>query len=116
MGRRKEIEVSQTQVEIDPHKHARSGDPGTSHAAAKSIVTAAKGQCREILDVLMLGKPMTQDELAEVLGIDGHRISKRLPDLEHAGLAHTTGEERKGLSGRYQRVWRASDNAFTPAE
>lgn len=92
-------------VDYSPRKHARSGDPDTSHEAAflinarEDMLSAAR---------LLLKGDKTPDEVKNLL--DGHDVHQRFADLERHNLARPTGEKRKSNQGRNMRVW-----ALTPA-
>lgn len=72
---------------LDPPR-ARLRDPDTSKEAAEAI--------------------KAKDELAKRLPFDSVECARRLADAERMGVAQPTGLSRCGLSGRRQRVWRAS--------
>ena len=90
---------------------ARSADPDTSHAAARSMVAAQPSIQERILEALT--QPMTQFELARATGLRPEQVHKRLselargnPDEKIAPLIDDTGERRVGDTGRLCIVWR----------
>lgn len=82
---------------------ARASDPPTSHAAARS--RGLIGQKLLVYQALAAG-PAGQTELGRRIGMDAHRVNKRLADLEHDGLAEPTGDEVRNDGGCLERVWR----------
>jgi hypothetical protein len=99
-----------------PEPGARSTDPGTSHAAARSMRDAVTGQRRLVLravawagadgatawdivtDLMRRGLPMIQQSV----------VARRLTDLHAAGLIEDSGDTRKGSSSRQLIVWRVT--------
>ena len=83
-------------------KRARSLDPVTSHAAADQA-TFASQHFDQIVDCLQRFGARGKDGIAELTGLDGNQVARRLPEM--ARLGHTT----KSKSGRAEREWQ-----FTP--
>lgn len=97
----------QLDIPLEPRVHARHDDPRTSKAAAGQLGDAFTSLCNRLLAALR-EQPSTAGELADRLELDVWQVNKRLPDLKEAGLAETTGAERKWWkSQRQQREWRA---------
>ena len=89
---------------------ARSADPDTSHAAARSMVAAQPSIQERILQALV--RPMTQFELARATGLRPEQVHKRLSELStsipdvYVAEIIDTGERRAGDTGRMCIVWR----------
>ncbi len=86
---------------------ARLRDPDTSKEAAEAIKAKAGTHVFAIVSSLRHAGPATIDELAKRLPYSVE-CARRLSDAEQMGIAQPTGLSRCGLSGRRQRVWRAS--------
>lgn len=93
---------------IAPETRARTSDPATSHAAAKSSSRWAASHAGRIFVALVGHGPRTVDELSAIVGLQSQQINKRLPELERLGLALPTDELRPSRSGHQERVWRAA--------
>ena len=93
-------------VNPEPRKLARLEDPSTSKKAALRVDEFAGNLCAKIYQELKKGDG-TFEQLAARLGLRPDQIWRRLPDLQKAGFAEPTEEEKAGQSGRAQRVWRA---------
>lgn len=102
------LNTEQLRLDFEARRHARAGDPGTSHRAAAMAGELARGHCERILAVLRGSAGMTADVIAERVGLSAHQVNKRLPDLKQAGLAEPTGEIGKSRSNRPARLWRAT--------
>ncbi len=89
--------------DVDPPR-ARRVDPETSHAAAASAVELAKRHHALILEALKHG-PAGASVLSTRIGLDAHRVGKRLCELERAGLIRLTGRTVPSASGRQEREW-----------
>jgi len=86
-------------------KRARSLDPATSHAAADQVDFAGQ-HFDKIVDCLQRFGAQGKDSIAELTGLDGHQVGKRLPELAKIGLVELTGRVTKSKSGRAEREWR----------
>ena len=86
------------------HRHA---DPATSVAAARSMTGEHLNAMQaEVLDALVeLGGEGTLDDVIARTGRFPHTTSRRLTDLEQAGVIRKTDRTRAGRSGRQQTVW-----------
>lgn len=93
---------------LDDGPRARQSDPWTSQVAAQRAAEFAGSHIDVILACLGRHGPATIDELAKRLPLDSVECARRLADAEQMGVAQPTGLSRRGLSGRRQRVWRAS--------
>jgi predicted ArsR family transcriptional regulator len=93
--------------DFDPKSHARRGDPDTSHAAARTL--RVKTLMRELLLLFGTYDGLTNQEAADLLGMEFHRVSKRLSDLDNLGFIEDTGRRRAGRSGRAQMVRQITD-------
>ena len=90
----------------DPAANARAGDPVTSFAAARQAREFSGTQCDLIEQALRSHGPMSKDQLASRLRLDGVAIARRLADLQRTGRAEPTTETRRSMAGRQERVWR----------
>jgi predicted HTH transcriptional regulator len=90
----------------DVAANVRASDPVTSFQAAREARAFASSQCDMIAAALRAHGPMSKDQLAARLRLDGVAIARRLADLQKAGRAVPTGETRPSVSGRSERVWR----------
>lgn len=92
---------------------ARRTDPQTSHDAAASMGMAATMQCAKVLHALReLGKAGAE-QIGERCNLPAYAVRKRLPELFDADLAVPTGDKRKTLSGRSERVWRCTGGVMS---
>ena len=88
---------------LDPHTHARTTDPATSHLAAAKL-TDKTTMLRKLLWAYAV-RPMTAEEASDYCGYtaaDG--AWKRSSDLAARGLIVDTDQARTGRSGRLQIV------------
>lgn len=72
---------------------ARTTDPPTSHLAAEKAELTAPGIRQICLAEVKRNPGQTAAEIAASVGIDPYAASRRLPELEKAGLVHK-GESR----------------------
>ena len=86
-------------------KRARSLDPVTSHAAADQI-TFANQHFDQIVDCLQRFGARGKDGIAELTGLDGNQVARRLPEMARLGMVELTGHTTKSKSGRAEREWR----------
>ena len=86
-------------------KRARSLDPVTSHAAAEQVDFASQ-HFDKIVDCLQRFGARGKDGIAELTGLDGNQVARRLPELAKIGLVELTGRVTKSKSGRAEREWR----------
>ena len=86
-------------------KRARSLDPSTSHAAAEQV-DFAKQHFDLIVDCLQRFGARGKDGIAELTGLDGNQVARRLPEMARVGLVELTGRTTKSNSGRAEREWR----------
>lgn len=82
---------------------ARSTDPATSSAAARSV--DPRGQHREIMRLLRELGSANRYEIASAGRLTEYQVGRRLSELEQAGLIQWTGVTRAGSTGRSQRVF-----------
>jgi hypothetical protein len=118
-----EHEVIPGQISIDEAlattvAHARTSDPGTSHAAARSITPETmRASQRAVLRIFERQGAMTDEQLAKEYD---HRFTwepslfprqspsglrTRRKELTDAGLLRDSGIRRKLYSGRLAIVW-----------
>jgi len=95
------------QLDWVPRDHARRRDPGTSHAAARSMRSDASALMEQIHADLKLRGPSTQSELAARLALRPDQVWRRVSDLKNRERIADTGITRPGDSGRHQTVWSA---------
>ena len=86
-------------------KRARSLDPVTSHAAADQA-TFANQHFDQILECLQRFGARGKDGIAELTGLDGNQVARRLPEMARLGMVELTGKTTKSKSGRAEREWR----------
>ena len=84
---------------------ARGLDPSTSHAAADQSIDLAKQHFEKIVECLRRFGPMGKDGIAELVGLDGNQVARRMKELEKDGLVELTGRTTKSNSGRSEREW-----------
>jgi hypothetical protein len=88
-------------MSLDPHTHARAGDPDTSHAAARQL--EARTMLRRLLLAYADHDSLTAEEAADACGYTADEGAwKRCSDLANQGLVEDTGERRLARSGRWQ--------------
>lgn len=88
---------------LDPHTHARTTDPATSHRAAQRL-TDKTTMLRRLLWAYAV-KPMTAEEAADYCQYSAEDGAwKRSSDLAARGLIADTDYARPGRSGRLQIV------------
>lgn len=92
---------------FDPRNLARASDPQTSHEAAESARDFASGHCAVVLEALKQHGPSSKTRLAQLTGLDGVAVARRLPELERAKLAAPTEDKALSATGRRERVWEA---------
>ena len=94
----------QTEIDFEPHKLARNTDPDTSHDAAKSSKSLRENHFALILQALVI--PGTAEQIGyAITSMTYAAVSRRLKELEGAGLICRTEERRKTSSGRQAIVW-----------
>jgi predicted Rossmann fold nucleotide-binding protein DprA/Smf involved in DNA uptake len=84
---------------------ARRTDPATSRDAAARVPAFRGDHERRILEALTAG-PAHRDEIAARAGMTRDEVWRRLAGLERRGTIERTGEQRRGVSGCRQAVWR----------
>lgn len=109
-GHQDELDFAGTTL-LSPKEHARTGDPGTSHAAAATFsrprATSMMGQLLAVIEASDRG--LTAEEAAWKVGYSAADGSwKRVSDLAAKGLITDTGITRPGVSGKAQTVWKAT--------
>lgn len=94
----------QLSFELDEPR-ARRSDPSTSHEAAVSAKELQAQHCRTIVSALKRFGPSGVDRIAALTKLTNYQTSKRMVELERAGLIKLTGEKVQSLAGRAQREW-----------
>lgn len=84
---------------------ARNSDPITSHMAAESARDLRARHHRIILRTLA-DRPLGKSGIAAKSELTEYQVSKRLCELERAGLIEPTGRIVPSASGRGEREWR----------
>jgi predicted ArsR family transcriptional regulator len=85
---------------------ARSLDPATSHAAADQAQDLARQHFELIVGCLQRFGARGKDGIAELTGLDGNQVARRMKELEKDGRVELTGRTTKSKSGRSEREWR----------
>jgi hypothetical protein len=85
---------------------ARNSDPLTSFQAADSAKELANKHGMLIVVCLQRFGARGKDGIAELTGLDGNQVARRLPELAKIGLVELTGQVTKSKSGRAEREWR----------
>lgn len=91
--------------------HARSSDPDTSKAAARSVAGIRQSQ-QLILNILKSHGPLSDQEILHLIQKRGYSISPsgartRRCELQAKGLVKFSGEYTLTASKRRTRRWRA---------
>lgn len=86
---------------------ARANDPDTSHLAETHINRSGlRGrQQRQAAAAVRCYPGRTSAELAEITGIDRHRLAKRLPECETAGAVRRGDKRQCSVSHLMAIVW-----------
>ena len=95
---------------VNPRKLARRTDPSTSHAAAEKAQNLAFQHFEKIVDCLKKHGAKGKDGIAELSGLDGNQVARRLPELARLGYVELTGRLTTSKSGRAEREWRVLSN------
>jgi DNA-binding MarR family transcriptional regulator len=80
---------------------ARNTDPYTSHLAAESM----KPSVHYSLIIGALNTPAGKTIIAQRSGLDPSQVSRRLNELEKAGVIGLTGKTVKSDTNRQEREW-----------
>lgn len=92
----------------DPKYLARRGDPDTSHIAAESVDTSRlEGLVYEAIKKFGRIGCISDQIRARFPNLPYSSVTARYRALLDKGYIEDTGERRKGVSGRPQRVMRA---------
>lgn len=87
---------------------ARATDPATSHAAARSAKKAAAAHVEMICDALERREiALSCERIAEIVGLDSIAVTRRMRDMERAGLVRRDGIGQN-RAGRAVTLWRRS--------
>lgn len=89
-----------------PMPAARASDPRTSHEAAARMRKAASEQAAKVLYALTQLGEGGAEQIGHLCGLLPHAVRRRLPELQEAGYVEPTGETRRTLGGRSERIWR----------
>lgn len=88
------------------HSRVRNTDPLTSWQAADQAKNLASQHFEVIVECLRRHGPRGKDGIAELTGLDGNQVARRLPELARIGTVELTGKTTKSKSGRAEREWR----------
>ncbi len=97
-------------------KHARRGDPSTSHKAANEIENSAKQIKAIVLSALKRHGAMTSEEIAEATGLTHPQVWRRTSDLKNEFSIIDSGQRRLNTSGKDAIVWRVMKDDEKPTE
>ena len=94
----------------DAHKLERKHDPETSHDAAQSVnTTDLESQVYEVIKAAGPKGLISDQVRARLPHVTAYSsVTARYKALHEKGLIEYTGEKRPGISGRKQRIMRAS--------
>lgn len=93
--------------ELDPHTHARTSDPRTSHAAAHRLAHRETMLRRLLVEFERYPAGLTAEESSTFAGYTADDGAwKRVSDLALRGWIEDTGRNRIASSGREQIVRR----------
>lgn len=96
--------------DLDPHTHARTTDPRTSHAAARRLARRVTMLRRLLTEFARFPDGLTAEEAATFAGYTADDGAwKRVSDLALAGWIEDTGRNRIASSGRDQIVRAITD-------
>ncbi len=85
---------------------ARNTDPSTSWAAADSAKTLAAQHATIIIAALCKYGAMGKDGIAQITGLDGNQVARRLSELQRNHEILLTGRNVQSKSGRAEREWK----------
>lgn len=85
---------------------ARRNDPATSHAAAREITYSGRRatQSERLHGVVRRNPGQTSGMIRELSGMSDTQVSRRLADLENAGIIHK-GQKTELYRGRPHSTW-----------
>lgn len=95
--------MTQLAIDFDALPRARTSDPPTSHAAARSAAPFAPEHRTRIYDALT--RPMTCYEIGAVVGLDHVAVARRMKELVDANKVRDSESVRPGPNGRACIVW-----------
>lgn len=87
--------------------HARHTDPSTSHAAAAAAERRGVAAAHRLLCLAAVtrGPGLTAAEIAERVGLERHKPSRRLPELRDDGLVVNGPPRLCSVQGRLSITW-----------
>ena len=90
---------------------ARIADPLTSHIAAESVEASGRAgtQRDRILAYVKAHPNQTAGEIAQGMNTDQYTPSRRLPELERAGLVRVSGRRACRVKGSLMQTWDATE-------
>lgn len=93
---------------FDPSRLARTTDPDTSHAAARSASVKGPNQRTIVWQTLNQLSEATDYEIAQATGLLRSSAGKRRQELVELGLVEATSKRRLTDTGSTAIVWRPS--------
>ncbi len=95
------------QQELDwTRRHVHRGDPDTSRAAAKSVVSSAKAHRQQVFRVLFASNnPLAVSELEARMPLKRYQIARRLSDLRNDKEIADSGFRHMNSNGRQEVKW-----------
>ena len=85
---------------FEPRPAARQTDVDTSHAAAESMIGAARQHRQLILGVMRNGGPRSAQQIADATSIDYVAVGKRMCELRRGDFVYRTDKKHRNRSGR----------------
>jgi predicted ArsR family transcriptional regulator len=92
------------------NQFARNTDPSTSWAAADSAKDLAAKHAKIIFEALRKHGAMGKDGIAQITGLDGSQVARRLSELERNHKILLTGRNVQSKAGRFEREWNVMSN------
>lgn len=90
---------------LDLFPRVRKDDPITSYEAADSIKDSAAKHWNVIQECLREHGPLGKDGIANLTGLDGNQVARRMNEMKVMGMVFLTGRTVKSNSGRNEREW-----------
>jgi len=90
--------------------YARTTDPGTSHAAARSIEGEEASRMEKLVLQVLLENPegLTTHEMVPLVGLPYESVTPRIAPLVRKNMVENSGSRRRGSRKRMCIVWRAT--------
>ena len=93
--------------------HTRNSDPSTSHAAAAAAEQRGVAAAHRLLCLAAVTREpgLTAAEIAERVGLERHKPSRRLPELRDDGLVVNGPARLCSVQGRRSITWMPATEA-----